>query len=112
MSDPIEPGNAASYFAVWATDRPGVLAIREREREAHRARLRSPPGGHPVQVVAGGPTLNEADGTMNGTLLVVRADSIEAVQRFLADDPYALAQVYASVEVRPWRWGLGQPVIN
>ena len=48
---------------------------------------------------------------MNGTLLVVQAESIEAVRQFLADDPYALAKVYASVEVRRWNWGLGQPAI-
>ena len=96
------------YFAVWATDKPGVLAIRQRVREAHRARLRDP-GDRPVKVVAGGPTLDEADGSMNGTLLVVEAESIEAVRSYLVEDPYALAGVYAHVEVRPWSWGLGKP---
>jgi uncharacterized protein YciI len=99
------------YFAVWATDEVGVLAARERVREAHRARLRAP-GEHAVRVVAGGPTLDEAALTMNGTLLVVQADDIAAVRRYLADDPYALAGVYASVEVRPWRWGLGAPAAD
>ena len=80
-------------------------------RDAHRARLRDP-GAHLVTVVAGGPTLAESDGTMNGTLLVVEADSIEAVRRFVAEDPYSLAQVYASVEIRPWQWGLGRPATN
>lgn len=45
---------------------------------------------------------------MNGSLLVIRADSIDAVRRYLAEDPYVLAGVYAQVEVRPWQWGLGQ----
>jgi uncharacterized protein len=99
------------YFAVWATDNSGVLAIRRRVREAHRARLRDP-GEHSVKVVAGGPTLDETEGTMNGTLLVIQAESIEAVRRFLADDPYALAEVYTHVEVRPWQWGLGRPATN
>ena len=96
------------YYAVWATDHPGVLAVRQQVREAHRARLRDP-GAHPVQVVAGGPTLDERDDAMNGSLLVIRADSIDAVRRFVAEDPYVLAGVYAQVEVRPWQWGLGQP---
>ena len=96
------------YYAIWATDRDGVGAIRERVREAHRARLRNPEP-HPVEVVAGGPTLDETTGAMNGTLLVVRAATIDAVRRFLAEDPYQLAQVYASVQLRPWKWGLGQP---
>ena len=96
------------YFAVWATDRAGALPERERVREQHRARLRNP-GAHAVKVVLGGPTLDEGEGAMNGTLLVVQAESIDAVRQFIAEDPYTLAGVYASVEVRPWNWGLGRP---
>jgi len=96
------------YYAVWATDRIGALPDRERVRAAHRVRLRNP-GEHPVKVLLGGPTLDAAAASMNGSLLVIEADSIEAVRRFIAEDPYALAQVYATVEVRPWNWGLGRP---
>jgi uncharacterized protein len=96
------------YFAIWATDRPCMLEARLKVREAHRARLREP-GEHAVKVVAGGPTLTEPDGSMNGSLLVIEADSIEAVRHFVAEDPYELTGVYASVDIRPWQWGLGQP---
>jgi uncharacterized protein len=96
------------YYAVWATDLPGTLAARLQARDAHRARLREP-GVHPVKVVVGGPTLSESDASMNGSLLVIEAESIDAVRRFVAEDPYQLAGVYAHVEVRPWQWGLGQP---
>ena len=96
------------YYAVWATDRIGVLPDRERVREAHRARLREP-GEHKVKVLLGGPTLDASAASMNGSLLVVEADDIEAVRRFVAEDPYQLAKVYATVEVRPWNWGLGRP---
>ena len=96
------------YFAVWATDKAGALPTRQRVREAHRARLRDP-GEHPVRVLLGGATLASGPDDMNGTLLVVQAQDIEAVQRFVAEDPYVLEGVYASVEVRPWAWGLGQP---
>lgn len=94
------------FYAVWATDRPGMLATRLRVRDAHRARLREP-GDHPVKVVAGGPTLDEADAAMNGSLLVIEAESIEAVRRFVDEDPYAVEGVYAQVVVRAWQWGLG-----
>ena len=96
------------YFAVWATDREGMQEARLAVREAHRARLRAP-GAHAVTVVAGGPTLSESDGAMNGSLLVIDAEDIVAVRRFLAEDPYELAGVYARVEIRPWQWGLGVP---
>ena len=99
------------YYAVWATDKPDTLAARLQARDAHRARLREP-GVHPVKVVAGGPTLDESDASMNGSLLVIEAESIDAVRRFVAEDPYQLAGVYAHVEVRPWQWALGQPQVD
>ena len=96
------------YFAVWATDAPGMLSARQRVREAHRSRLRDP-GPHAVRVLLGGATLDETDAQMNGTLLVVQAEHIDAVRRFVAEDPYVREGVYKSVEVRPWAWGLGTP---
>ncbi len=96
------------YYAVWATDSPGKFATRPQVRDVRRARLREP-GGHPVKVVAGGPTLDDADASMNGSLLIVQAESIEAVRRFVAEDPYLLEGVYATVDVHEWQWGLGRP---
>jgi uncharacterized protein len=96
------------YFAVWATDAPGMLEVRQRVREAHRARLRDP-GEHSVRVLLGGATLDEGATQMNGTLLVLQADDIDRVRRFVAEDPYVREGVYKSVEVRPWAWGLGEP---
>jgi uncharacterized protein YciI len=93
-------------FAVWASDRPGRLAERQRVRELHRARLRDP-GPHPVQVVQAGATLDEEGVAMNGTLLIVQAADLAAVQAFVADDPYVAAGVYDRIEIRPWRCGLG-----
>jgi uncharacterized protein YciI len=96
------------YFAVFATDRPGGGALRAEIRETHRRYLRAPEG-HAVVVRLGGPTLEESDGTMNGTLLVVEAADIAAVRAFVADDPYSRAGLFAAVEIRPWHWGLGNP---
>ena len=47
---------------------------------------------------------------MNGTLLVVQAASRTEVEAFLQDDPYIRNDLFAHLEVRPWLWGLGQPV--
>ncbi len=96
------------YFAVWATDREGTQYKRLAVRDAHRARLREP-GSHRVKVVLGGPTLTESNAAMNGSLLVIEADDVDAVRRFVAEDPYQVTGVYASVDIRPWRWGLGAP---
>jgi uncharacterized protein YciI len=96
------------YFAVWATDHEGKLEARMSTRDAHRARLANP-GAHRVKVVLGGPTLSGPDASMNGSLLVIEADDIDTVRRFVAEDPYELAGVYARVEIRPWHWGTGRP---
>jgi uncharacterized protein YciI len=97
-----------TYFAVWARDRPGKLEERQRVREAHRARLRD--GAPGVRVVLGGPTTDEA-GDMAGSLLVVEAADVALVRAFVADDPYTKAGVYdpASVQILPWKWGIGRP---
>ena len=93
-------------YAVWATDRAGSLQDRLRVREEHRLRLRDP-SPHEVTILAAGPTLDEPGQSMNGTMLVVEAASAEAVRAFIEDDPYVRHGVYASVDIRPWRCGLG-----
>lgn len=95
-------------FAVWASDRDGALATRLQVRPEHRQRLRAP-APHAVDVLAAGPTLDGdgAQAAMNGTLLIVRAASAEAVRAFIDDDPYQRHGVYERVEIRPWRCGLG-----
>jgi uncharacterized protein YciI len=46
---------------------------------------------------------------MNGTMLVIEAETEEAVRAYLAEDPYMQAGLYERLEVRPFNWGLGQP---
>ncbi|AMR82057.1 YciI family protein [Cupriavidus nantongensis] len=96
------------YYAIFATDKPGMSAVRERVRPAHRAYLRSA-DRHRVLVRLGGPTLDVSDDAMNGTLLVIEAEHIEDVERFLHGDPYMHAGLFERVEVRPWDWSLGNP---
>ena len=73
------------YFAVWASDAPGMLEARRRVREAHRARLRDP-GEHPVRVLPAAPRSmrQRAD---ERHVLVLQAEHIDAVRRFVAEDP-------------------------
>ena len=98
------------YFAVIARDKPGQAALRTRLRPEHRAWLRAP-GAHPITVRLGGPLL-DAEGAMDGTLLVVEAESVAAVHAFLAQDPYCTNQMFEALEVRQWQWSLGQPEVD
>lgn len=93
------------YFLVFGTDKPGMEAVRSEVRPTHREYLRNP-GKHTVVTRMGGPTLREDGAAMNGTLLIVEADSIDQVRAFVADDPYSRSGLFQSVEIRPWNCGL------
>lgn len=94
------------YFVVQALDKPGVLQTRLSNREAHRARLRD--HAHPITVHVGGP-LQDDEGSMIGSLLIIEAETKSAVAEFLAGDPYAIADLYDAVRIDPFAWGLGAP---
>ncbi|MCO4860753.1 YciI family protein [Cupriavidus sp. WGlv3] len=97
------------FYVIFATDKPGMLAVRERVRPSHRAYLRNAAAGQSVSVRLGGPMLDARADTMNGTLLVIEAEHIDDVQRFVSDDPYMHAGIFERVEIRPWDWSLGNP---
>jgi uncharacterized protein YciI len=89
------------YVISWS-DKPDSLQVRMAAREAHLAYVAANPG----VVKLGGPFLDEG-GRMQGSLMIVEADSLEAAQAFHAADPYALAGLFARSEVRPWRVTIG-----
>lgn len=92
-------------FAVIAIDKPGAFGTRKATREAHHAWLK----GLGSKIKLGGPFLDSSQAIMNGSLLIVEAEN-EAVARALAaEDPYAKAGVFQSVEIRPWRWVVNPP---
>jgi uncharacterized protein YciI len=99
------------FFAVFATDQPDSLALRQRLRPSHQAHLRAT-DTHRVVVRLGGPTLDEAGLAMNGTLLVIEAGSLGEVEAFIQDDPYVQAGLFASIQIRPWHWSLGNPELR
>ncbi|CRM54957.1 YciI family protein [Pseudomonas salomonii] len=96
----------SNFYLLFATDKPDVLSLREQLRASHRAYLNDP-APHAVRVILGGPTLTQDSRQMNGTLLVIQAQTLEEVDAFLAEDPYMKSGVFASFEVRPWNWSRG-----
>lgn len=88
------------HFVVTALDKDGALEVRKANRDAHLAFL----ADNAAQVKIGGPLL---DGdAMIGSLLIVEADSKEAVKTMLANDPYAKADLFQDVSIRPWKWAV------
>ena len=92
-------------YALICTDKPNRLALRKAKRPEHVAYLQSL--GH--SLVLAGP-FTEADGeTMNGSLVVIEAASLQDAGKIAAGDPFAKAGVFASVDIRPWLWTLSRP---
>jgi uncharacterized protein len=87
-------------FALICTDKVDGLPIRKAHRPDHLAYLES----LGETLIFAGP-FTEADGqTMNGSLIVIEAPSLEAARAIAAGDPFAKAGLFASVDIRPWLW--------
>jgi uncharacterized protein YciI len=85
-------------FAITCTDKPGKLALRMETRPAHLDHL----AAHQGQLLLVGPLL-DMEGKPCGSLLVIEAEHRETAEAFAAADPYALAGLFESVVVRPFR---------
>ncbi len=92
-------------YAVICTDKLGSLALRQASRPEHLDYLQS----LGTVLVLAGPFLEPVDETMNGSLIVIEAISLEAARRIAAADPFAKAGLFASVEIRPWLWTVNNP---
>jgi uncharacterized protein YciI len=88
----------SGLWAVHCLDGPHAADRRAELLAAHSARLkevREAPGG--VRLVVYGPLL--AGGAHAGSLFVLAADGPEDVDRFVAEDPFALGGVWDRVDV-------------
>ena len=92
-----------ALFVLTCIDEPDSLALRMATREAHFAYAGSKPAG---MIRLGGPFLDDA-GDMAGSLIILEAEDLAAARRFNAEDPYTLAGLFQSVDVRPWRATFG-----
>ncbi len=93
-------------FAILCTDKPGALQLRLDTRPEHVAHLNRL--NEEGKLAFAGPFL-DADGKPNGSLVVVKADSIEAARELAEADPYAKAGLFATVDVKPWNWVFNNP---
>jgi uncharacterized protein YciI len=95
-----------NLFAVFGVDKPDMGEVRGNARPSHRHYLRN--HDHDVKVVMGGPTLDENSEKMNGTLLIIKANSLEDVRNYIDGDPYVKAGLFSEIFIRPWALGLGK----
>ncbi|MEM8790464.1 MAG: YciI family protein [Pseudomonadota bacterium] len=89
-------------YAIICIDKPGALQTRLDNREAHLAHIDASNGA----IVQAGPFLDHQD-KMCGSLLIMEADDASVAEAWAANDPYAKAGLFESVEIRPWRRVVG-----
>ncbi|MDE2444926.1 MAG: YciI family protein [Alphaproteobacteria bacterium] len=91
-------------FALLCTDKPNSLDTRLAVRPDHVAYLASL--GNAMK--AAGPFLDDTD-KPNGSLVIIEATDLANAKAIAANDPYAKAGLFSSVEIKPWRWVLKNP---
>jgi hypothetical protein len=94
------------YFVAICLDKPDSLQLRLANRAAHLDYLRA--RSKTIRIC--GPMLADDGDVMIGSMLIVEAPNRTAADAILAEDPYRKAELFASIQVRPWRWVLGEPV--
>ncbi|WPE21755.1 YciI-like protein [Shinella zoogloeoides] len=94
------------HFAFLCKDKPGSLQVRLDTRPEHLAYLNALNADGKLGFA--GPFLGD-DGKPTGSLVVVKAETIEDARRIAADDPYAKAGLFAEVEVKAWNWVFNNP---
>lgn len=92
------------FFAVTALDKPGHLETRMAARPAHLHYWQD----NDAALVLAGPYLDDA-GKPAGSLIVVDAPDLAAARALIEADPYAVAGLFASVDIRAWNWVLKRP---
>ena len=84
-------------FIITAVDKPASLELRMATRQAHFEYVR-----RTSAVKLGGPFL-DAEGRMAGSMIVLEAEDLAAARKWVAEDPYAEAGLFAQSDVRPWK---------
>lgn len=94
----------SKLFAVLAMDKPNYLEKRLETRPAHLQYWED----NSDQMVLAGPFLGEDEKPI-GSMMVVKAQDKASAEQLVGGDPYAVAGVFASVEVKPWNWVIKRP---
>jgi uncharacterized protein len=90
-------------YAIVARDKPNMKATRMELLKDHLAHIET----QLDRLLVAGP-MRDADGAFVGSLLVLRADSVEDAAAFLERDPYFAAGIWAEVTISAFNAAAGQ----
>ena len=88
-------------YAIVAYDKPNGLAHRMAVRPDHLAHLDTLGD----KLVLAGPFL-DANGDMNGSFMVIEADSQADAEATFGRDPFVAQGVFGEITIKPWRLGI------
>jgi len=94
------------FYALMCKDKPGSLDLRMATRPPHVEYLKGMEAKGVLKMA--GPLLGDDEKPI-GSLLVIAADDMKQAEAFAAGDPYAIAGLFASTEIRPFNWTFGKP---
>lgn len=94
-------------FALLCTDKPNALDLRMKVRPEHLVYLES----LAANLKAAGPFTTD-EGSPIGSLVVIEAKDRAGAEAIAANDPYAKAGLFASVEIKPWKWAIKNPEVK
>ena len=80
------------FFLFTGKDKQGCAELRQKTRASHRDHIHA--RHQDAKLVYGAP-LADASGCMCGTFLLIEADDLPAAERFVANDPYIQAGLFA-----------------
>ena len=86
------------FYLIHCFDRKDALQLRMDNRPAHVEYLKS----FGEKLHAAGPTL-DANGNMNGSLVIMELENLADAEDFAANDPYAKAGLFEKVFIQPWK---------
>jgi len=84
------------YF-IYRLDRPGTEELRAETRPKHLEFAKE----MGAKLKYAGPTLARDEATMNGSVWVLEADSLEEADRITAEDPYEKVDLFESKVIHP-----------
>ena len=90
-------------FLINARDKANALELRMANRPAHLEWAKS----HMDRILMLGPVFGDDGETFAGSSGVVEFDSLQDAKDWAAQDPYAKAGLFQSVEIVPFKWLLG-----
>ena len=94
------------HFVAICRDRPDGLQTRLAHRPRHLEWLDAGDG----TIRLAGPILDADGETPRGSIFILEAEDAGAARAFLATDPYNDGDLFASVELLPWRRTVGAEV--